>query len=90
MFREELRSAAPAQDPSNAQNKTSQTHRVMGRSSNSPPPKSAHKQTTVFEKSWEWPECATWGSPGWIADSPDPQASRWKIFGIFVEVFFTW
>jgi len=45
--------------------KTSQTQRVMGRSSNSPPPKSAHKQTTVFEKSWEWPECATWGSPGW-------------------------
>jgi len=25
-----------------------------------------------------------------IADSPDPQASRWKISGIFVEVFFTW
>ncbi len=38
--------------------KTSQTHRVMGRSSNSPPPKSAHKQPNGFEGSREWPEWA--------------------------------
>jgi hypothetical protein len=34
--------------------KTSQTQRVMGRSSNSPPPKSAHKQPNVLATGWEW------------------------------------
>ncbi len=39
--------------------KTSQTHRVMGRSSNSPPPKSAQPQPNVWPEGWEWPEWAT-------------------------------
>ena len=37
-----------------SQNKTSQTHRVMGRLSNSPPPKSAHKQTNAKGAAGEW------------------------------------
>jgi hypothetical protein len=40
--------------------KTSQTQRVMGRSSNSPPPKSAHKQPNGFRVRWEWLERATY------------------------------
>jgi len=31
----------------------------MGRSSNSPPPKSAQPQPNVWPEVWEWPEWAT-------------------------------
>ena len=50
----------PALGKSLQKRKRPRLKRVMGRSSNSPPPKSAHKQPNGFRVRWEWLERATY------------------------------
>src|SRR5579872_5786778 len=42
----------------------------MGRSSNSPPPKSAHQQPTIFRSQWEWLRSAIYQAGPPLAKAP--------------------
>ncbi len=54
------------------QNKTPQAQRVMGRESNSPPPKSAHNHSNLWVGAREWLGQATvkmFFSPRWVVSA---------------------
>src|SRR5713101_6906818 len=65
--------------------------RVMGRSSNSPPPKSAHHQPTIRCVPWEWLRWATvekgWRS-GWKVAAWRQRPNLWQPNLALCETFF--
>jgi len=57
----------------------------MGRSSNSPPPKSAHKQPNGFQVRWEWLERATYKI---VISAADQRALPWNMFRFLAGMLF--